>query len=85
MPAKLRSEVRIEKIAQQKAYEKMTIVEGSNRRPDVQIVDKDGNTRKVFEAEREPDSKYVQSKKDEYDRLGIEQEYYDLNDNLQPP
>jgi RHS repeat-associated protein len=58
---------------------------GSNRKPDVQIVDKDGNTRKVFEAEREPDSKYVQGKKDEYDRLGIEQEYYDLNDNLQPP
>jgi hypothetical protein len=51
----------------------------------VQIVDKDGNTRKVFEAEREPDSSRVQDKKDEYDKLGIEREFYDLNDNLQPP
>ena len=50
----------------------------------MQIVGEDGKTRKVFEAEREPDSQRVQGKRDEYDRLGIEYEIYDLKGNLQP-
>ncbi len=47
----------------------------SNRKPDVQIRDKNGKTRKEFEAEREPNSRRVQDKKDEYKRLGIDAEF----------
>jgi RHS repeat-associated protein len=48
--------------------------EESNRRPDVQIIDKDGNTRKVFEAERNPASKRNLEREAEYDKLGVEHE-----------
>jgi hypothetical protein len=41
--------------------------------------------RRRTEAELAPDSSRVQDKRDEYDKLGIEREFYDLNDNLQPP
>ena len=54
------------------------------RKPDVQIRDRNGRTRKVFEAEREPNSRRVQEKKEEYKRLGIEAEFYDLKGNKQP-
>lgn len=50
----------------------------SRRKPDQQIVDKDGKTRKTFEAEREPDSKRVTDKLEEYKKLGIECEVSDL-------
>ena len=54
-------------------------VEGSNRRPDVQILDKDGKTRKVFEAERHPNSKRNRLREEEYNRLGIEYETHSLD------
>ena len=43
----------------------------TRRCPDVQIRDKDNVTRKVFEAERRPNSKRNREREDEYDRLGI--------------
>ena len=46
----------------------------SRRRPDVQIVDKDGKARKVFEAERKPNSQRNIKREEEYKKLGIEQE-----------
>lgn len=46
----------------------------SNRRPDVQIVDKDGKTRKVLEAERLPNSQRNIKRENEYKKLGVEQE-----------
>ena len=54
-------------------------VEGSNRRPDVQILDKDKKTRKIFEAERKPYSKRNRLREEEYDKLGIEHETHPLN------
>ncbi|WP_156401367.1 hypothetical protein [Duganella sp. Root1480D1] len=50
----------------------------SNRKPDVQIVDKEGNTRKIFEAERKPTSKRNILREAEYDRLGIPHETHGL-------
>lgn len=46
----------------------------SNRRPDVQIVDENGQTRKVLEAERKPNSQRNIKREEEYRKLGIEQE-----------
>lgn len=46
----------------------------SNRKPDAQIVDKDGKTRKIFEAERKPESKRNKNREKEYDNLNIEHE-----------
>jgi RHS repeat-associated protein len=43
----------------------------STRRPDVQIVDENGRTRAVFEAEREPRGKRNVEREKEYDDLGI--------------
>jgi len=53
----------------------------SNRRPDQQIVDKTGKTRKVFEAERKPNSKYNKEREAEYDKLGIEHETHLLDED----
>ncbi|WP_448721985.1 RHS repeat-associated core domain-containing protein [Acanthopleuribacter pedis] len=50
----------------------------SNRRPDVQILNKDGTTRKVFEAERKPNSKRNKNREKEYDDLSIEHETHGL-------
>jgi len=63
-----------EKLVREKGIQ----LEGSNRRPDVQIVDKDGKTRKVFEAERHPNRKRNRTREAEYDSLGIEQETHGL-------
>lgn len=46
----------------------------SRRRPDVQIVDRNGKTRKVFEAERKPTSKRNIKREEEYRKLKVEQE-----------
>ncbi|MCG2618207.1 hypothetical protein LZZ85_28185 [Terrimonas sp. NA20] len=46
----------------------------SNRRPDVQIVDQNGQTRKVFEAERKPQSQRNVKREAEYKQLGLQQE-----------
>jgi RHS repeat-associated protein/uncharacterized repeat protein (TIGR01451 family) len=50
----------------------------SNRRPDVQILDNTGKTRKIFEAERRPGSARNQNREAEYDRLGIPHETHPL-------
>ncbi|MCD6011792.1 MAG: hypothetical protein K0Q79_1654 [Flavipsychrobacter sp.] len=46
----------------------------STRRPDAQILDENGKTRKVFEAERKPNSQRNIKREAEYKKLGIEQE-----------
>jgi RHS repeat-associated protein len=51
----------------------------SNRRPDGQIVDKNGRTRKVFEAERKPHSKRNINRQNEYKKLKVDQETHPLN------
>ena len=51
----------------------------SNRRPDVQITDKTGQTRKIYEAERHPTYKRNQLRETEYDRLGVEHETHGLD------
>ena len=50
----------------------------SNRRPDQQIVDKNGKTRKIFEAERKPNSTRNVKREAEYKRLNIENETHKL-------
>ena len=52
----------------------------SNRRPDVQIVDQEGKTRKVLEAERRPESSRNQKREQEYNQLGVEQETHKVGD-----
>ena len=51
-------------------------IQGHNsaRRPDQQIVDAAGKTRKAFEAERKPTSKRNRAREAEYGRLGIQNE-----------
>jgi RHS repeat-associated protein len=46
----------------------------SNRRPDVQIVDKNGKTRKIVEVERRPNSKRNKEREAEYNKHGIPNE-----------
>jgi len=58
--------------------EKKIQVDGSNRHPDVQIVDENGKTRKIYEAERRPNSKRNKLREQEYDQLGIEHETHPL-------
>jgi hypothetical protein len=62
--------------------EKKIRVDGSNRRPDVQVVDKDtGTTKKVYEAERRPESTRNQKREAEYKCIGIECETYKVGGN----
>lgn len=62
--------------------EKKIQVEGSNRRPDVQVVDpKTGKTEKVYEAERKPNSSRNQKREQEYKRLGVENETHKVGGN----
>ncbi len=58
--------------------EKKIHVEGSNRRPDVQILDENNKTRKVFEAERYPNRQRNKSREEEYQRLNVEYETHSL-------
>jgi hypothetical protein len=51
----------------------------SSRIPDVQIVDRLGRTRKVFEAERAPNSRYNAEREVEYRKLGIPFETHPLD------
>lgn len=51
----------------------------SRRRPDVQIVDKKGKARKVFEAERKPNSKRNINREKEYKKLKVDQETHPVN------
>jgi RHS repeat-associated protein len=72
--------------AQGEAKEGETVLENkkiqgrddSNRKPDVQIVNKEGKTRKIFEAERKPSSQRNRDREAEYDRLGIPHETHGL-------
>jgi RHS repeat-associated protein len=50
----------------------------SRRRPDVQIVDKNGKARKVFEAERKPNSQRNLNREKEYKKLKVDQETHPL-------
>jgi hypothetical protein len=59
--------------------------ENSNRRPDVQIVNEKGQTRKVFEAERRPNSQRNQKREAEYKKLGIEQETHKVGPKTNIP
>ncbi|HET8689186.1 MAG TPA: RHS repeat-associated core domain-containing protein [Methanosarcina sp.] len=55
--------------------EKKIQVEGSNRRPDVQVVDpKTGKAEKIYEAERRPKSQRNIKRESEYKRLNIPSE-----------
>ena len=51
----------------------------SSRRPDAQIVDKEGKTRKVGEVERKPNGTYNKKRTEEYNNLGVEYEERNLN------
>lgn len=62
--------------------EKKIQTEGSNRKPDVQVVDpKTGKTEKVYEAERKPNSARNQKREEEYKRLGIPNETHKVGGN----
>ncbi|MEO6964085.1 MAG: hypothetical protein ABIY90_19100, partial [Puia sp.] len=50
----------------------------SKRRPDVQIVDKKGKARKIFEAERKPQSSRNKKREQEYDDLNVQHETHPL-------
>jgi RHS repeat-associated protein len=52
--------------------EKKIQVPGSNRRPDVQVLDENGKTVKVHEAERKPNSARNKTREAEYDNLGVD-------------
>jgi hypothetical protein len=51
----------------------------STRRPDVQIRDSSGKTRKIDEAERHPNSKRNKSREAEYDKHGIPHKHIHFN------
>ena len=50
----------------------------STRRPDAQIIDAKGNTRKVFEAERRPNSQRNKEREAEYKKLKLDNETHPL-------
>jgi RHS repeat-associated protein len=57
-------------------------LDGSNRRPDVQVIDpKTGKTTKIYEAERRPNSKRNKNREAEYDKLGIPHETHKVGGN----
>jgi RHS repeat-associated protein len=57
-------------------------VDGSNRRPDVQVVDPHtGNTTKVYEAERRPNSARNKKREAEYDKMNISHETHKVGGN----
>ncbi len=61
--------------------EKKINAEGSNRRPDVQAVDKKTKkTTKIYEAERRPNSKRNKDREEEYKKLGIPNETHKVGD-----
>jgi len=51
----------------------------STRRPDAQIVDAEGKTRKIFEAERHPNRQRNKKREAEYKKLKVENETHPLN------
>lgn len=52
-----------------------------DRRPDVQTRDRSGDTVRVREVERQPDSRRVQDKRADYERNGIKCDIVDCNGN----
>ena len=62
--------------------EKKIQVEGSNRKPDVQVVDpQTDKTEKIYEAERKPNSSRNQKREEEYKKLGVPYETHKLGGN----
>jgi len=55
----------------------------STRQPDVQIVDKNGKTRKIYEAERKPQSQRNKAREKEYDELGVEHETHPVKEPME--
>ena len=53
--------------------------DGSSRMPDVQIVDSEEKTVRIYEAERRPNSKRNREREAEYERLNIPNQTYPLN------
>jgi RHS repeat-associated protein len=51
----------------------------SNRRPDQQIVDKNGRARQVYEAERNPNGSRNRAREAEYNRLGVPNQTFPLD------
>jgi hypothetical protein len=77
--------------ARAEAGEGETVLEGkkiqghdSTRRPDVQIVGKDGKARKITEVERRPNSARNQKREAEYKKLGIPNETKPIKKPEQP-
>jgi hypothetical protein len=66
--------------SEQKEHESNKQVKGvdSTRRPDAQIVNADGRTRKVFEAERRPNSLRNKKREEEYKKLKLPNETHPL-------
>ena len=50
----------------------------SSRKPDVQIVDREGKARQIYEAERYPNSARNQTRQAEYEQLGIPHQTFPL-------
>jgi hypothetical protein len=78
----LKAKATSENPGQNVVIEKKINVEGSNRRPDVQVQDPNtGKTTKVYEAERNPNSQRNLNREDEYRRLGISYETHKVGGN----
>jgi RHS repeat-associated protein len=57
----------------------------SNRRPDVQVIDrKTGRVKKIYEVERNPNGTYNRTREKEYDDLGIRHETHTLDPPIEP-
>lgn len=71
----LAEKAKAENPGQEVVQEKKIRADGSNRRPDVQVVDPEtGKTTQVYEAERKPNSTRNKKREAEYDKLGIKHE-----------
>jgi hypothetical protein len=71
----LANKAREENPGQRVVTEKKIQVAGSNRRPDVQVIDPNTNTTtKIYEAERKPNSQRNIKREAEYKKLGIPNE-----------
>jgi hypothetical protein len=71
----LSEKARAENPGMQIINERKIRTEGSNRRPDVQVVDpKTNKTTRIYEAERKPNSQRNLKREEEYKRLGIPNE-----------
>ncbi len=78
----LSDKAKAENAGMQVVTEKKINAQGSNRRPDVQVVDPStGKTIKVYEAERSPGSQRNQKREAEYKKLGVPFETHKVGGN----